>query len=78
MFAVKPGPTFDYARRSYANELAQWESIIEELVDLFLRVNPQEAELAATVHFAARTLPRTTVKNQPKGKCLMRSCSGSS
>jgi O-acetyl-ADP-ribose deacetylase (regulator of RNase III)/uncharacterized protein YwgA len=58
MFAVKPGPTFDDARRSYANELAQWESIIEELVDLFLRVNTQEAELAATVHFAARTLPR--------------------
>jgi O-acetyl-ADP-ribose deacetylase (regulator of RNase III) len=64
MFAVKPGPTFEDARLSYSKELTQWESVIDDLVDLFLRVSTTEAEVAATVHFAARSL-RQTIGEKP-------------
>ncbi len=53
MFAVMPGPTYDDAVNSYRAELKQWESVIARIVDLFLRMRTQQAEVAATVHFAA-------------------------
>src|SRR2546427_2386032 len=57
MFAVTPGRTFEDARLNYAEELSRWEPVIDEVADLFMRVRTtHEAELAATVHFAARTL----------------------
>ena len=56
MFAVKVGPTFADARRAYAQELGAWDAIIERVVDLFLRMNTSQAEIAATVLFAARAL----------------------
>jgi uncharacterized protein YwgA len=58
MFAVKVGPTFEDARRVYESDLARWRDSIDELVDLFMRMRTQQAELAATVHFAARSLAR--------------------
>ncbi len=56
MFAVKPGPRFEESCRAYEDDLADWQATIENLVDLFLRLDTRRAELAATVHFAARTL----------------------
>lgn len=56
MFAVKVGPTFEDARRVYERDLARWRDTIDELVDLFMRMRTPQAELAATVHFAARSL----------------------
>jgi hypothetical protein len=56
MLAVKPGPTYEDAARALQTKLAQWESIINRISDLFLRMRTQEAEVAATVHFAAQTL----------------------
>jgi uncharacterized protein YwgA/O-acetyl-ADP-ribose deacetylase (regulator of RNase III) len=56
MFAVKVGPTFKDAHKAYASELAQWQAKIDRLTDLFLRMRTQQAELAATVHFAAKAL----------------------
>lgn len=58
MFAVRVGPTFADARRAYADELQQWDSTIERIADLFLRMNTRQAEIAATVLFAARSLER--------------------
>lgn len=56
IFAVKVGSTFDDARRVYARELEQWDPIIEKVVDLFMRMNTRQAEIVATVLFAARSL----------------------
>ena len=60
MFSVKSGPTYEDAARAYRAELQQWEPIIERIADLFLRMRTQQAETAATVHFAARSLERPT------------------
>lgn len=56
MFSVGPGPTYEDATRSYRTELERWEPIIQRVADLFLRMRTQQAEVAATVHFAARSL----------------------
>lgn len=58
MFSVKPGPTYQDAVRSYRKELDEWEPMIERITDLFLRMRTQQAEVAATVYFAARSLAR--------------------
>jgi uncharacterized protein YwgA len=56
MFGVKVGPTFEDARKAYQRELDQWSQTLESLADLFMRVRTNQAEVAATVHFAAKTL----------------------
>jgi uncharacterized protein YwgA len=56
MFAVKVGQTFADALRAYGSELERWNDVIEKLADLFMRMNTQQAELVATVHFAANSL----------------------
>jgi hypothetical protein len=58
MFAVRVGPTFPDARRAYEGELKKWGAAMERIVDLFMRMNTQRAEVAATVHYAARELQR--------------------
>ncbi len=58
MFSVKPGPTYKDATQAFRTELAQWETIIDRISDLFLRMRTQEAEVAATVHFTAQTLAK--------------------
>jgi len=65
MFAVKPGPTFQDARRAYERELAEWKDVIETLADLFMRMRTQQAELAATVYFVARELASQKKTNKP-------------
>jgi O-acetyl-ADP-ribose deacetylase (regulator of RNase III)/uncharacterized protein YwgA len=58
MFAVRTGVTFDDARRAYADQINQWRSALNKVIDLFMRMNTQQAEIAATVHFAAMELRR--------------------
>jgi O-acetyl-ADP-ribose deacetylase (regulator of RNase III)/uncharacterized protein YwgA len=60
MFAVKPGPTYPDAVRHYAEDLKRWEAVIDRIADLFLRMRTQQAEIAATVYFAARSLQAKT------------------
>lgn len=62
MFSVKPGPTFEDTKRHHHAALQQWEPIIDRVTDLFLRMRTQQAEVAATVHFVAQSLSRTTGK----------------
>jgi O-acetyl-ADP-ribose deacetylase (regulator of RNase III) len=52
MFEVSLGPTYEAAERAVGKRLAQYEDVIERLVDLFSRMRTPEAEVAATVHFA--------------------------
>ncbi len=58
MFAVRTGVTFDDARVAYANQIKQWRGLIDKIIDLFVRMNTEQAEIAATVHFAAMELKR--------------------
>jgi uncharacterized protein YwgA/O-acetyl-ADP-ribose deacetylase (regulator of RNase III) len=56
MFAVRPGPTHKDAKELFRKDLERWDPLIERIADLFLRVGTHEAEVAATVHFAAQSL----------------------
>jgi O-acetyl-ADP-ribose deacetylase (regulator of RNase III)/uncharacterized protein YwgA len=53
MFSVKAGPTFADARRAYRRYLEDWQQTIEKVADLFVRLNTRQAEVVATVLFAA-------------------------
>ncbi len=56
-FAVVPGPTYRDARDAFKREIETWGSIIDRVTDLCLRFRTtNEAEIAASVHFAARNL----------------------
>lgn len=56
MITVKVGPTFPDARKAYAKNLEEWEHRIAKITDLFTRTNTHQAELTATVLFAAKEL----------------------
>lgn len=71
MFAVKVGQTFADARRAYKCELERWDDVIEKLADLFIRMNTQQAELVATVHFAANSLTAAGQKKPTEGDVLV-------
>jgi uncharacterized protein YwgA/O-acetyl-ADP-ribose deacetylase (regulator of RNase III) len=66
MFSIRVGPTFADAEKSYAQVLSDWESWIDKIADLFMRMNTQQAETAASVHFAAHHL--TKRDNAPSEK----------
>jgi uncharacterized protein YwgA len=63
MFAIRVGPTFPDARKAYEQQIKEWEPIIDKIADLFMRLNTQQAEVAATVHFAAQE-----AKDRTEGK----------
>jgi len=55
MFVIRLGPTFGDAQRAFEDSLRMWDSSLEKVADLFMRTNrTRQAELAATVHFAAK------------------------
>jgi len=56
MFVVKVGPNFARVRNNSESSIAQWKPIIERTTDLFLRLNTDQAEVVATVIFAADAL----------------------
>ena len=54
MLELSPGPTFPDAATAFQTELRGWVDSIGRVADLFARLHTQEAEIAATVHFAAQ------------------------
>jgi O-acetyl-ADP-ribose deacetylase (regulator of RNase III)/uncharacterized protein YwgA len=56
MLAADVGPTYADARKGYEPFLAQWHIQIAKVVDLVVRMNTDDAEIAATVHFAANRI----------------------
>jgi uncharacterized protein YwgA len=56
MFVVKVGATFEDARKAYLDDLRKWNSTIEKIADLFMRMKTSQSEIVATVLFAADTL----------------------
>lgn len=60
-FIVAPGPAYAEAAKIWREDLSGWEDAIERVVDLFMRLRgTRQAEIAATVHFAAIELERET------------------
>jgi uncharacterized protein YwgA/O-acetyl-ADP-ribose deacetylase (regulator of RNase III) len=57
-FMVKVGPNFERVRKDYKTSLDQWKTIIARTTDLFLRMNTDQAEVVATVIFAADMLKK--------------------
>jgi uncharacterized protein YwgA/O-acetyl-ADP-ribose deacetylase (regulator of RNase III) len=64
MLAADVGPTYGDAKRGYESFLLEWPSQIARVVDLVVRMDTDDAEIAATVHFSARRL-RETLGRQP-------------
>ncbi|MDQ3694599.1 MAG: macro domain-containing protein [Chloroflexota bacterium] len=58
MINVKVGPTFNHARELYKDDLVWWDEIIERTFDLFMRLDTDQAEIVATVLFAASSLDK--------------------
>jgi uncharacterized protein YwgA/O-acetyl-ADP-ribose deacetylase (regulator of RNase III) len=52
MFAIRVGHTFRDAQRAYKEQIENWRSAIDKVADLFMRMRTEQAEIAATVHFA--------------------------
>jgi len=67
MFVIRVGQTFNDAKRAYADHLREWESIIDKITDLFMRMKTKQAEVAATVHFAAQEWTRLRAARGQKG-----------
>lgn len=58
MFVVKVGPNFARLRNDFQQSISQWKPIVEKTTDLFLRMNTDQAEVVATVIFAADALKK--------------------
>lgn len=63
MFEVTVGPTYADAVDRYRDALEPWRPIVDRTVDLMARLSTQEAEAAASVHFAAATLQQRWMRN---------------
>lgn len=57
-FIVKVGPNFGRVRKDFTSYLDKWRAIIDRTADLFLRMNTDQAEVVATVIFAADALKK--------------------
>lgn len=61
MFKVKVGPTYGAAMKAYSEYLKNWDPIITETADLFMRINTtRQAELVTSVLFAAKKVQERT------------------
>lgn len=56
MIRVQTGPAFSDALKVFRSDLEGWSEALSRVSDLFLRMNTQQAEIAATVHYAAHHL----------------------
>lgn len=70
MIVVKTGRTFDDAREAYRKVIAEKESVIDLVATLFLRMNTHQAELAATVHYAANQVARSSKRKPTENQVL--------
>src|SRR5207248_2898568 len=64
------GPTFVDAKRGYEPFLAQWQPQIMRVVDLIVRMNTDDAEIAATVHFGANRLLEANSRRPTEAEIL--------
>lgn len=70
MFRIALGPTYCDARERYKPQLREWAPKIERVADLFLRFRTtNDAELAATVHYATKEL--MTKRSRPTEEAVL-------
>lgn len=65
MYMIEVGPAYADGVAAYRAELDGWTDIVDRVADLFMRFSTTQAEVAATVHFAATRLVRTTKSRRP-------------
>lgn len=70
MLNVKIGPTYHDARKAYEKTILEREKVINRIANLFLRMKTKQAEAAATVHFAAKSLAKTQSKKPSEKQVL--------
>jgi O-acetyl-ADP-ribose deacetylase (regulator of RNase III)/uncharacterized protein YwgA len=56
MYQVLPGLAFKKGRPEYLKKIQKWDPLIDKTVDLFLRLNTNQAEIVSTVLFTSREL----------------------
>jgi len=56
MFLVRVGPNFSRIRQKYQAAFERWSRVLDKTADLFMRVDTDQAEVIATVLFAAREI----------------------
>lgn len=56
MFRVLQGLAYEKDRNKYIEDIKKWSSLIDKTVDLFLRLNTNQAEVVATVLFVEKEL----------------------
>jgi uncharacterized protein YwgA/O-acetyl-ADP-ribose deacetylase (regulator of RNase III) len=64
MLATIVGPTYADAKRAYGDYLKEWQPKIDAVAELLAGMSTDEAEIAATVHFAANQI-RVTKHRKP-------------
>jgi O-acetyl-ADP-ribose deacetylase (regulator of RNase III)/uncharacterized protein YwgA len=70
MLMVMPGSTYQDAARTFVAEIKQWNEIINNVTDLFLRMRTAQAEVAATVFFVARQLAESAGSKPSEAEIL--------
>lgn len=65
MYVIHSGPSYAHAVDAYQAELDDWNETIDRVTDLFLRFTTTQAEIAATVHFAAKRLVNAPREGRP-------------
>ncbi len=70
MFHVKTGPTYNDARKAYREAILERGKVIDRVVNLFLRMKTKQAEVAATVHFAAKSLAESYNRKPSENEVL--------
>lgn len=70
MLSTEVGPTYGDALRGYEPFLSEWQPLIERVVDLVVRMDTSDAEIAATVHFAWRRLKKNDDLRPAEGQVL--------
>lgn len=66
MFQVIPGVQYEKTREKYKSTIAQWDGIIDKIVDLFLRLDTGKAEVVATVLYVEKELQSKNKINSEK------------
>ena len=64
MFVVKVGPNYERTKKDFDSAFSKWSTLIEKTTDLFMRMNTDQAEIVATVMYAADSLKKQD-ENRP-------------
>lgn len=70
MLATVIGPTYQDAKKAYGDYLNEWQPKIDAVADLLVRMNTNDAEIAATVHFASKQLGLTKHRKPTESEVL--------